>query len=202
MMAIRQKRNGEIEVTQEIPIPVSQHKFHNIKLKVSTSRRSWINLYNLSFEKEERLGKLIYLNFVEPAFSFIKPGPRFRGINRGREVFVLRMKERIPPIYYWIFWWLKEPPGNWPAGLKELVKETKDYCMVGKRPPNAADVTAYLCEKYYGKKRKENGLSGWIIDPDQFRRTFISNSEVAKVYKNKPKEYFLKAPNLPHPKDI
>jgi len=204
-MAIRQKRNGEIEVTQEIPIPVSQHKFHNIKLKVSTSRRSWLTLYNLSIGRPEYLGNLIYLNITKPVHSFIAPGPRFRGINRGREVFVLRMKELIPPIYYWVFWWLKEPPKNWPTDLSTLVEKIKGQPLniSGRRSiPSAVEVTAFLFEKYFGKERRKDGLLKWTDDPDRFRRTFISNSAFAKAYKNQPKEYFLRASTLPHPKAI
>ena len=207
-MAIRQKRNGEIDVTQEIPIPVwvsEKNQFDNFELKVSASRKSWTILYNLSLERPEYVGNLIYLHLAEPAFSFIKPGPRFRGINRGSEIFVLRMKELIPPTYYWIRWWLKEPSKNWPTGLSGLMEEIKDQSLRSsgrRRIPAAAEVTAYLFEKYHGKERRKNGLLKWTDDPGAFRRTFISNSESAKFFKKQPKEYFLKVPIIPHHKAI
>lgn len=214
-MAIREKRNGEIEVTQEIPIgldredkrphSVSHPVYHKIKLKISASRESWLSLSSLSTESPERLGDLIYFNFTEPARRLICPGPRFRGINRGREIFVLRMKELIPPTYYWVFWWLKEPSENWPTGLSKLVEEFKSQPphISGRRNiPSAAEVTAYLFEKDFGKERKKNGLLKWIDDPVRFRRTFVSNSVLAKFFKKQPKEYFLKVPALPHLKAI
>jgi hypothetical protein len=207
-MVVRKKRNGEIEVTQEIPIPVwldEKNQFDNFELKVSASRKAWTILHNLSLERPEYVGKLIYLHLAEPAFSFIKPGPRFRGINTGREIFVLRMKELIPPVYYWIFWWLKEPPKNWSTDLSTLVEKIKGqpYNISGRRStPDAAEVTAFLFEKYFGKERKKNGLLKWTDDPERFRRTFISNSPFAKYYKNLPKNFFLNVSALPRPSVI
>jgi len=199
-MAIRKKRNGEIEVTQEIPI-----RSDKIKFKISASRESWLTLYSLSIGSPKHLRDLVYLNFTEPVCRFIDLGPRFRGINRGREDFVLKMKASIPSIYYWVFWWLKEPSKNWPTDLGRLVEEIKaqPWNISGRRRiPNAAEVTAYLFEKDFGKERRKNGLLKWTDNPERFRRTFISNSEFAKFFKIQPPKYFLKVSTLPHPKAI
>jgi len=106
------------------------------------------------------------------------------------------MKELIPPYYYWIFWWLKNPLKN-VTDLSRLVQEIKATLNVseeGTFPMQLSD--AFLFWEIFWEGKKKNGLLKWTDDPERFRRT-LSQTVQCWFYKNQPKEYFLKAQLYP-----
>lgn len=190
-MKIKPRRNKKSPLTVEGEVPLSQGE--SLKLKISAPPETWETLYGLSSGRPEYVGNLIWLNFAKPASDHLN-SPRPRGVHKGRDKFMFKMKELIPYVYYCVAYWLKEPQESWPKDFKKIIEKDENnffgFSNRGKRKSYLPhEVTAYLMEKTYGEEREKNRLKPWTDDPETFRKTFISDNELAKGFKAKPKDF-------------
>ena len=177
--------------------------FKKVKIEIFPPHDS-SNWFELLRMEPEKLGGLIQRDFVGPVYDyiighpalFLKPevlrelknrkipiGPA-RGIHRGREVFIRRIKNLTAYTYCLVTHWLKKPEDEWPNPLKELVKQSSKYTYHGRRERSKPRrVTAYIMEMDFGKEREKYHLRKWTEDPEAFGRAFISNNKYAKFVK-------------------
>ena len=151
----------------------------DLTLEISASPDAWRTLYIMSFAEPEAIVKIIR-NLSKAAYDHISVGPG-RGIGKGKEDFVNKVKRYAAYVYCWAEYWLKKPQDEWPEPLKELVRQLSKYTYQGKRErPKPPRVTAYVMEMDFGKEREKHHLRKWTKDLEAFERTFISNNKYAK----------------------
>jgi len=161
------------------PLPPSRE---GLTLEISASPDIWRLLYIMSFAKPEDIVSMVR-DLSKAAYDHIsaKPG---RGIERGKEDFVDKVKRYAAYVDCWAEYWLKKPQDEWPNPLKELVGKLGKNAYHGRKErPEPRRVTAHIMERDFGKEREKYGLRKWTKDPEAFGKTFISNNKYARFVK-------------------
>lgn len=180
MKVTQRKKGASVTVSGEFPIPHG-----TVKMKITADRASWERLFYLANGTPEYLGNLFYLHFAKNAFDHLNPTSS-RGIHRGREEFMLKMRLGIPVVYSWVYLWLKEDEQLWPDSLKQIVRDMKkEGEYYGRRTkPKALEITAYIMENQFRDERRKQGFKyKWTDDLDTFRKSFISKNEYVNYCK-------------------
>jgi hypothetical protein len=170
----QRKKGASVTVKGEFRVKRTK----TVRMKITADPESWERLFYLANTCPEFLGNLIYLHFASPAFRRINSTPA-RGIHRGREEFMEKMRLGIPIVYSWVSLWLKENQQMWPDSLKKVVRDVIDNGEVAgrKTKPSALEITAHIIEKHFGIERKKQGFKNkWTDDTDTFRKNFVSKN--------------------------
>jgi hypothetical protein len=180
----RNKKSNEstLTITERFPFP-----FESIPLKISGMPDAWFRLYALSAKPEE-LGRFVYVNFVAPAVRHLVSN-RPRGPHKFRAAFINKIKHLSGYNYALIEYWLKRPEQERPKSIRKLIRDFEkteaSYSHSGQKLKlKAHEVTAYIMEKRFGKKREVYKIPNpWTDDPENFRRIYISRDGFRDYYR-------------------
>jgi len=178
----KKSNKSTLTVTERFPFP-----FESIPLKISGRPEAWYRLYALSAKPQE-FGNFIYVNFVAPALRHLVV-KRPRGPHKSNAQFINRIKNISGYNYCLIEYWLKQPNEEWPKPIRNVIRDFEkkgaSYSHSGQRLKlKAHEITAYIMEKRFGKKRKTYKiLNPWTDDPENFRRIYISRDGFRDYYR-------------------
>lgn len=177
----KKSNKSTLTVTERFPFP-----FESIPLKISGMPDAWFRLYALSAKPEE-LGKFIYVHFVAPALRHLVV-KRPRGPHKSKAQFINRIKNISAYDYCLFEHWLKRPEEEWPRTIRKVIRDFEEreasYSHSGQTlKPKAHEITAYIMEKKFGRKRKAHKIQNpWTDDPQSFKKIYISK-ELRKYYR-------------------
>lgn len=154
-----------------------------IKIKLEASPDSWNNLFALGFGDPETLGKLLFINFIQPVKEFIN-----RITTRElRRAFMRDSRKYSAAVYVPALYWVKYPAETWPDFFKDLIHKfdhskitnPKTHILVASR------ITHQAWEKKFTRRRKKLKLDA-KEDRLDFKETFLDGNP----YIRPAKDYF------------
>lgn len=179
----QRKQGAFVTVKGKFPTPDG-----TVEMKITADPRSWERIFYLANREPEYLGNLFYLHFAKPAFNRLNSTPS-RGVHRGREEFMVKMRLGIPIVYCWVYLWLRENEQSWPDSLKQIVRNMKtEGKFIGpngrEMKPKPLQITAYIMENQFRVERRKQGFKHkWTDDLDTFRKSFISKNKYVNYCK-------------------
>lgn len=178
----KKSKKSTLTVTEGFPFP-----FESIPLKISGMPDAWYRLYALSAKPGE-LGSFIYLHFVAPAVRHLVSNCP-RGPHKFRAEFINKIKNLAGYNYSLLEYWLKRPEEEWPKPIRKVIRDFEkneaSYSHSGQKLKlKAHEITAYIMERRFGKRRKAYKIPNpWTDDAENFRRIYISKDGFREYYR-------------------